>query len=304
MNKKILITLILAAMAMFIVGCGEDEVASGPSPYIGGSQGVIAEFEPLGIEESGIYTIFETETFPLQVVLKNKGEHDLAQDDVEVIIHGIPLSDFTGISAGTLSNNKNIEKISELNEEGGETVIDFGQNVKYVQDIPGTFYDLSIFASYTYKYKTYASVANVCFKENLRDERVCTVDESKDVFSSGAPIQVTSAVEKPAGAGLIEVDFEIENVGGGKATLPGREFSPQYNQIAYTIEPATERVKWTCTAAGRENEARLLDGKATIRCRLKTSLETEALYTKAIGLTLSYDYRDLIQETVRIKKTI
>jgi hypothetical protein len=303
MNKNYLVIILLTTMVL-LVGCTAEETQTGPSPYIGGSNGVLAEFEPMGIEENGMYTIFEDESFPIQVVLKNKGEHDLAAGDVRIVIHGIPLSDFTGISSGELTNTKKIERISELNEEGGEEVINFGQDVKYMPEVPGSFYDISVFASYTYSYKTYASVPDVCFKENLRDERVCDVESSKKVYSSGAPIQVKSVVEKPAGAGLISLEFEIENVGGGKSTLPGQEFSTQYNQLAYAIEPSTEKDKWTCAAAGRENEARLIDGKATIRCRLKDSLEKDALYTKAIGLTLSYDYRDIIQETVRIKKTL
>jgi hypothetical protein len=302
--RKISLIIILTISLFMIAGCGEEEAPTGPSPYIGGTKGLVAEFEPLGIEESGIYSIFETESFPLQLILKNKGEHDLAPADVEVTIHGIPIADFTGLPAGTLTNDRAIEKVSDLNEEGGETIIDFGREVKYAQEIPGSFYDINIFASYTYSYKTYASVPNVCFKENLRDERVCDVEGSKKAYSSGAPIQVKSVEEKTAGAGIIELDFVVENVGGGKSTLPGQEFSPQYNQVAYIIEPVTEVAKWECTAAGRENQARLVDEKATIRCKLKDPLEKDALYTKAIGLTLSYDYRDLIQEKLRIKKTI
>jgi hypothetical protein len=301
--KKVL-AIILVLSLLLLAACEEEEV-TGPSPYIGGSKGVVAEFEPIGIEEAGLYTLFEGESFPIQVVLKNKGEHDLETGDVTVNIYGILLSDFTGISTGTLTNQENIEKMSDLNEEGGEVIVNFGQDVKYIQDIPGTFYDINVFASYTYAYKTYASVPKVCFKENLRDDRVCDVDESKKVYSSGAPIQVNSVKESPAGAGLIQLEFAIENVGGGRSTLPNQEFAAQYNQIAYAIEPSTERDKWTCTAAGRENQARLdSSGRTTIRCRLKDALEEDALYTKAIGLTLSYDYRDIIQETARIKKTI
>ncbi len=305
MSKKILAMFIIVFAALFIAGCedGEKET-TGPSPYISGTKGITAEFEPMGIEDNGLYSLYENEEFPIQVLLKNKGEHDIESGDAKVKIYGILLEDFSGIESGTKTNSQEIEKISEFNEEGGEEIIDFGQNVKYTQEIPGTFYDLNVFASYTYSYKTYASVPNVCFKEDLRDERVCTVEESKDIFCSGAPIQVTSAEEKPAGSGIIELDFEIENVGGGRATIPGQEFSPQYDQVAFTIEPETERNKWLCRAGARENEARLIDDKSTIRCKLREPLEEDALYTKAIGLTLSYDYRDIIQQKIRIEKEI
>jgi len=305
--KKIkqLITILFLAAALFLAGCEEDSAPTGPSPYIGGSKGIMAEFEPLGVEEGGIYKIFEGETFPIQIVLKNKGEHDVSPNDVKIQVYGILIDDYDGISTNTLSNTKKIEKISELNdEEGGEEIVNFGQDVTYRPSVGTTFYDANIFASYTYRYKSFGVVPKVCFKENIRDDRVCDVDETKKVFSSGAPIQVNSAREKPAGAGLIEVTFKVENVGGGRVTIPGKEFSVQFDQLAYAIEPASEAADWGCTAAGRENEARLVDGKATIRCRLKTALPENALYTKQLSLTLHYDYRDIIQETVRILKII
>jgi len=297
-----MIALILSFV--LLIGCEEDSSPAGPSPYIGGSQGLIVEFEPMGVEEGGLYTIFEDESFPIQLLVKNKGEYDLKAGEATVNIYGIQLQEYSGVSSGVLSNTAKIEKVSELNDEGGEEIINFGQEAKYNREVPGTFYDVNVFASFTYKYETYASVQKVCFKENLRDDRVCDIEETKKLYSSGGPIQVESVRERPAGAGLIQLEFEVENNGGGKSTIPGQEFSTQYNQIAYVLEPAAERDKWTCTSSGRENQARLVDGKGTIKCRLRIPLEDEVLYTKQIGLTLSYQYRDIIQETVRIKKVI
>ena len=71
MNKKILILLLTFTLLLY--ACNEEEV-TGPSPYIGGTHGIVAEFEPMGIETGGIYEIYEGETFPIQVILKNKGE--------------------------------------------------------------------------------------------------------------------------------------------------------------------------------------------------------------------------------------
>ncbi len=299
--RKIIIFILMASMLLY--GCKE-EVATGPSPYIEGDEGIVAEFEPMGVEESGIYEIYEDETFPIQIILKNKGEYDIQAGEATVDIQGILLSDFSGISSGTLKNIKEIEGISTLNDEGTEDIIDFGQKAKYTPSLPGTFYDANVFARVTYKYVTQAAVPKVCFKENLRDDSVCDVDESKTVYSSAAPIQVTSATERIAGAGLIGLDFEIQNKGDGRVTISGQEFSTQYDQLSYVLEPSAERSRWECTSAGRSNEARLVDGKATIRCRLTVPLEEDTLFTKQIGLTLTYDYRDVIQETVRIKRTI
>lgn len=303
MNKNHLFILVIIGL-FIIIGCKEEEDVVGPTPFIGGEQGLVASFEPMGIEEKGVYTIYEDESFPIQIILQNKGEENINPRDAKIKIYGILLSDFTGISAGELTNSKLIEGISELNPEGGEELIDFGSDAHYIQAIPGTFYDINTFASYTYRYKTHISIPKVCFKENLRDKRICEVEERKDAFSSGAPIQVKSVEEKPAGAGIIELDFAIENVDGGEVTKPGEDFAIRYGQLIYNIEPSTEVAKWRCTSAGRENEARLVDGKATIRCRLREPLPKDTLYTKAIGLTITYDYRDIISETVRIKKSI
>lgn len=307
MNYKHFAAALLTIAMIIMAGCdkeGED-TQTGPVPYIGGTKGLVVEFEPLGMEESGLYSIFEDETFPLQIILTNKGEYDVKAGEAKVTIQGIPLSDFSGIKTATLANKGSIEKISDLNKEGGEEILDFGQTVKYIQPIAGSFYDAGIVATYSYIYKTFASVPKVCFKEDLRDDRICDVEESKTVYSSAAPIQVQSVKESPAGSGLVSLEFTVENVGGGKSTAPGMAFSPQYDQAAYNIEPATEASKWTCISGGREGVARFAtDGKAVIRCKLVNPLEKGALYTKQIGLTMSYEYRDLIQETVRIKKAI
>ena len=287
MKKIIILSIILS---MFLIGCNGTDDVTGPEPYIGGSRGVIAEFEPLGLEEDGLFTIYDDEEFPLQLILKNKGEEPIASNQAKVQIYGILLDDFESLGAGELTNEREIGEVSEVNSEGGEEIINFGQKLKYLPEIQGGFYDANIFAAFTYRYKTHASVPKVCFKEDFTDDEVCDVDERKTVFSSGAPIQVKSVIEKPAGAGIISLTFEVENVGGGESTLPASEFNNRYSQFQYTITPSAEVVKWRCTAAGRENQARFNDGRATIICKLNDPLEEGAKYTRQIGLELEYDY--------------
>ena len=305
MNKKIIISLIIVALLVLIIACEEEEALKGiEMPFIGGSQGLVIEFEPMGPEEGGEYVIYENEQFPITFNLRNKGEEDIGIGDAKIEIKGILLSDFSGIISNVLTNKNKIEGVSEFNEQGGEDIIDFTPvgGATYIQEVAGAHYSPTIFAEYAYAYKTKVLVPEVCFKENLRDERICTVKESKKVYSSGAPIQVKSVEEDTAGAGKISLKFEVENIGTGDVTLPNEEFNPRYGQIAYQLEPATERAKWQCTAAGRENQARLTNRRAVINCRLKDPLPKDALYTKEIGLTLSYDYRNTASKTLKIKK--
>lgn len=298
---------LMICLFVLIAGCSQETgTQTGTTePFIGGSQGIVAEFEQAGVVENGVDTIYDNENFPIQVVLRNKGEESISAGDATVILKGMLLSDFSGLVSGTLKNKAEIEKVSRTNENGGEEIVDFtlSDGAHYLQKIPGTQYSVNIFAEYTYAYKTQASVPKVCFKEDIRDPRICTVEGKKDSYSSGAPIQVKSVEEKSAGRGIVELDFEVENVGGGQSTKPGERFDSRYDQISYLLYPDTERSKWKCTSAGKENEAKLQKGKATIICRLINALEKDALYEKEIGLELSYDYRDIVQKTVNIKKS-
>jgi hypothetical protein len=307
MKKTYIFAIFAISLLVLITGCGEGEVEESiPELFIGGSQGLVAEFEEIGYIEEGEYSVYEDELIPIAILFRNRGEELVEVGNLIVELKGILINDFSGIVSGVVTNSERIEEISEFNPDGGETIVDFTPigGANYLQEVTGTHYTINPYIEYKYRYKTKVLVPEVCFKEDLRDERLCNVRESKDVFSSGAPIQVTSVEEETAGAGKIVLTFEVDNVGGGDVTMPGAEINPSYGQIRYQLEPASERTKWECTAAGRTNEARLMGGRATIRCRLLNPLPGDALYTKAIGLSIDYDYRDVIQQSIRIKKSI
>jgi len=302
-----IISLIFIITILFLVGCKtkEKEVQVPESPYIGGNKGLIANFESMGIysEEANIEEIFEGETFPIEVTLKNKGEYELQPGDVTVTLKGILLSDFSGIvENGTLTNTEVIEKISEYNKNGGELTLDFTpyeEDARYLRNISGSHYDISIFADVVYHYKTYVSVPKVCFKEDLQDDSVCDVDEEKTVFSSAAPIQVVKATEKRAGTGKIAVEFEIENMGNGDVTKPDSDFDSRYDQLAFY--PGEDI--WECKSSGKLNEGRFdSDGKMIVVCKLKEPMPKGTLYTKELDLTLDYKYKELIHHQLRINK--
>ncbi len=306
MNKKYIFAIFAVSLLVLITGCEEEAEVVLPELFIGGSQGLVAEFEEIGFIEEGEYTAYENDPIPIAILFRNKGEEAVEVGNLIVELKGILIADFSGIVSGVVTNSERIEEISEFNPEGGEIIVDFTPigGANYLQEVTGTHYTINPYIEYKYKYKTKALVPEVCFKEDLRDERLCNVRESKDVFSSGSPIQVISVEEETAGAGKIVLTFEVDNVGGGEVTIPGAEINPSYGQIRYQLEPLSERANWQCTAAGRTNEARLMGGRTTIRCRLINPLPEDALYTKAIGLTINYDYRDVIQQSLRIKKAI
>jgi hypothetical protein len=298
--KKIITALIVIAM-MVMVGCeGGNTQTSTVSPYQGGSQGLMPTFEPLGVVENGIASIFEDETFPVEITLKNKGEQEIAASSAVIKLKGISPNDYENL-AFEKTNANILDPISESNPQGGEETVDFG-DAKYKIPLSGSYYDVTVFVSYAYPYKTHVAVPKMCFSTDSNDKTVCTIEEAKQIFSSGAPIQVISAKETRSGANLVSIDFEVSNVGGGEVTKPGAEFDTRYGQITFSVDDTSNPSDWECRLGGEENGGRLIDGKGTVRCKLKTPMEEGTMYTKQFDLTISYDYKGLIEQSIRIKK--
>ncbi|MCX8147328.1 MAG: hypothetical protein N3D84_02580, partial [Candidatus Woesearchaeota archaeon] len=207
-KNNLLLAFLVALIATMLVGC-EEQKQQKKSPYLGGTQGIFATFEQFGILENGVATIFEDETFPIEVTLKNKGEEDVPAGAVILKIKGISPSDYEGI-VFEKTNSNILEKASEFNPEGGEETVDFG-DAKYKIPLAGSLYEATVFVTYKYPYKTHVAIPKVCFNRDLKDTTVCVIEEAKPVYSSGGPIQVKAAREKRAGAGIIALEFDVEN---------------------------------------------------------------------------------------------
>jgi hypothetical protein len=296
-NKKLLIAILLISL-LLITSCKEGEKKKDTKgAFIGGSQGITANFEAFGVEEDEVYSIFDTETFPIEVTLHNKGEYEIQPNDIVVNLLGPSQSEFSGISSWEKNNQDLVDKISDLVPTGGEETITFGDDVKYTNVATGLT-ERIWFANIDYNYKTFVLVPEVCLKEDLRDKRVCTVKENKQFSVSGAPIQVDSVLEDTAGKGIMALRFKIKNSGNGKVTKLDGEFGVS-QRLTYSLDDAD----WECKSGGKVNEARLIDGQAEIVCKLKTALAKSHISTKQVKLTLDYKYRDIIQEKLRIKES-
>ncbi|HLC96557.1 MAG TPA: hypothetical protein VJH97_04500 [Candidatus Nanoarchaeia archaeon] len=309
MNKIHL--LIVAVIGLLVLSAcqsqsGKDDGSDQLSPFTGGSKGIVANFLDMGVfnDETGIEEIFEGESFPIEVLLNNKGEEEVIVGDATVTLKGISLNQFTGIVAnGELNNIETIEKVSEFNDVGGEVTLDFtpgSPDAVYQIPLSGSHYDVSVFAEVVYLYKTHALVPKVCFKEDLQDDRICDVDANKKVFSSAAPIQVTNVEEKRAGTGKVAVEFDVENIGSGDVAKPSTDFDSRFDELAFNSSDASE---WECKSGGKLNEGRFdSDGKMKVVCKLITAMTEDTLYTKQLELTLIYQYKDLIQRQIRIRE--
>jgi hypothetical protein len=301
MRRRILPLLIISLFLLTACTSKEAPVTTQGNAFIGGTVGITAEFEPISVIEEDRYSIFDTEGFPLSIVLKNKGEQNILAGQVRAKLLGPSQEDFINIPNWNLVNEDEIEKISEFNPEGGEEIITFtpGEDARYTADVTGVT-DLNWNVEYDYDYQTHLIINDVCFKGDVTDKKICTLKEGKVFSVSGAPISVTAVEEDTAGRGLIVLKITIENKGSGSSTVIGNEFDNRFDQISYTID---EPEKWECKSGGRENEARLTEGKATILCKIRAALAENDLYTKNIRMELNYAYKELVQEKLRIKES-
>ncbi len=294
---KLLITAIILSLFV-VVGCTTEETTtSTDGAFIGGTQGVVAQFEPFGVEEDGMYTIFDSETFPIEVTLTNKGESDIAVQDVTVRLIGPAAEEVEAIESRTLQNQGTLEGISELVPDGEEETVTFASDAKYVNVVNGAI-DREWFGEIVYNYKTFLIIPEVCLKEDLTDDRICVVQEAKDFFVSGAPVTVKAVNQDTAGKGIMALKIGVSNDGTGKVAKLGEEFGVR-SQFSYGIDDPA----WECKSSGKVNEGRFIDGKAEIVCKLIEPLAEDSLGTKQVQLTLEYQYRDLISEKLRIKES-
>ncbi len=296
---------LLVISMLILVGCTSGGGnAPVESPYSGGWKGVIANFEEMGVvsDVGGVNEVYENEQFPVDVRIQNLGEMEMAANSITITLKGVDHSVF-GLSSNSIKNSDVIEKVSEFLPEGGEELLSFG-NAKY--DITtGNFYDAHFYATLEYPYKTFVAVPDVCYKEDLKDNSICIVDEAKTAFSSGAPITVSSVAERPAGRGKFYIEYRVNNVGGGKVKANAAdEFGSTYGEVKFAMK--TDPANWECVSRGSTDTVRLTDGEGVIRCKYPKTGEMASgtLYTKQVDLELSYVYQSTIDTVVRVLENL
>jgi hypothetical protein len=302
--KKILILPILLLSLFLLTSCeGEEGQVITGGAFVGGTQGIVASFEPLSVidDESGLYTIYDNEDFPLEVLLKNKGEETINEGDITLTLRGPYPGDFQNIPSWVLKNQETVEKISEFNPNGGEETVSFTPNnfAAYVGEVIG-YNDLTWHLEYDYRYRTNLIINDVCFNGDISDDSVCNVKESKDFSISGAPITITSAAEDSGGKGVVLLKVDVSNVGDGKSTFIGENYDKRFDQLSFSVD---EPEKWECKSGGRIGQARLVEGRAQIICTLNEPLLEDEVYTRSVRLTLDYNYKEEIQEKLRIRES-
>ncbi|MBI3033224.1 hypothetical protein HYY69_07140 [Candidatus Woesearchaeota archaeon] len=306
MKLRMPLIVIIISVIVILTGCSGG--GKGPSKvqpvYFGGSQGLVGVFEDIGaVAKSGVPEVWEDQSFPISILLLNKGEFMVEPGTVNMKIKGIASTDFTGITFD-MTNQQRIDKVSEYFPTGGEEQLFFG-NAQY-KGVVGTFFDANVFVEYTYLYGTNIAVPQVCLKGDIRDKRFCEIDGQKAAFASGGPIQIGAAVERSAGKGRVIVEIPVRNAGVGKAKVddPGIDFNPIYDEVE--IVEVTQG--WECEARGNTNVIRIAAApskqQTVLRCKFgfDSPIPPKDVFLQQLDVKLKYVYQDAVAQTVRIRE--
>jgi len=319
MKKKTeLILIISCVISLFIISaCGGGVVDTLEDPFFGGTEGIEMEF----LDDSPPEEVSDGGEFDFQAILKiiNRGEFDLLKQNnhVKVSLIGFDSTEF-GLTPEEKSGLKERIPIDDLiaKKRIGNDVIDpietlltFPENKQfnYGGNLIGDSKTFKFRADICYKYQT-NSLSEICVLANLINpdkEDVCNPKGSKDVFSSGSPLQINSFRQDIAGNSKIRFSFDIVHSGTGEVFMDDgsvncpktpAEKRTKENSIKATVKTGING-NLNCVGIGsgtREvtGKVRLIDGKRTITCT--QNLEDRRGFNKEVNIILDFNYHEFI----------
>lgn len=314
-NKVIIITLIL--LSLFILVACKSTSKTSASGFIGGKEGLSAS---LGIESTaGNNKVFDAgvDPFKIDVTLQNRGEHEVAENDIVVTLDGINFNAFQ-IRDPT---QRNTLPLPPLRREAGKVtspsqiILQYDANYKPDEDADRT---VNLAANVCYKYETTSRVKNLCLRKRITGpagNATCKVDETKPAENSGAPFRIQTFSERPSGENKIAIWLEAKNE--GKGTLYSKDFlsegrcidnEAQKNKIYVKVEltefPNSANII-NCSGLNKnEGFVNVIQNKIQLSCNIDTTSFQDTTFETPLRLTFNYVYKDSVSTTLTIKSSI
>jgi len=301
--KKISIVLLIIFTVLLVSGQGcERTINGGNGVFIGGKEGVVAEF----VEDAPSVTgNFQNEAFPIEIKLINKGETEIGKNSVNVYLIGALYSSAALTSSKKEGNNDDF--IAAIEESIEDSAIITMGDVKYTGTIFGENVPLDVSAAVCYPYETRVQINDFCIPSSVKrsiDEDECSIDSAQNIISngdnSGAPVQVSS-LREDSGPNYIRVTLDINNVGNGDVINACKRdiIRDEMNTVKVTMP-----TNFKCTFKEGESNAgsvELRTGHAALRCRRDVTNSGNA-YEEPVVITLSYNYRQEVSKSITINK--
>lgn len=327
MDKKFAFISLTLSLLILVSACqqrGTDTGAAPKTPFLGGSTGLVIEFEkgspPEEVTDKGTFD------FNALVKLRNDGEFDLTKDKVKVDLIGILPQDF-GATPEEL-NDKNPaddptarKRDSEGNIVEGTTTFVTFPNEAETFNFPGTLsgnQEFTFRADACYLYQTKA-VATLCVLRdliNVDDKDICDPSQTKTVHSSGAPVQVANFRQSVIGKDKIGFSFDIVHRGNGIIFKSGSADAPdadcpkgaserrsKEDRVKATVDTGISGLRCTGLDGGTTGHVTLVSGKRSVTCTQDLDPGRND-FEKPIEIRLDYNYNDDKETKVLVKHLI
>ncbi len=308
--KKYIMVLFIGFL-LFLFGCGEggeDAAVSRGAPFLGGTNGLLVNFE-----NSPPAEVFDGGDFPFDIIvkLKNNGEWDVPKDRARVKITGIRAEQFDLVASDLVKTAP--EDLPKMQRDPTGTLIESPPvlveftNFNHGNAITGSELTYPIRADVCFRYGTHA-VSRLCVRENILNPKaggICTINEGKTVYNSGAPAQVTSLTENARSSTKVGFSFTIQHQGTGDVyeqdTLCNKESRTFEDRVFVSIDAGIPGLSCSGLDAGTSGSIKLFGGAKTISCTL--TIPSPSDYELPLTITLGYDYEISQSTQILVKHT-
>ena len=346
--KRSELVLFGAIFLLVLAGCkgGDTSTGAPTTPFLGGTRGLEISF----LEGSPPDEVTDGDTFDFQAVVKlrNQGEADLKKGQVNISLIGFLPSDFRSnlndfSDSDLINKNPDDDLLPRKKDSEGniiESVETFktfpkdDKNFKFKNTLDGnTVFILR--ADVCYAYHTDA-LSEICVLENMvdvPDDSICDPSETKTIFSSGSPVQITGFRQNVAGKNKLQFSFDIEHSGSGKVFE--QEVDAQGNVIINCPKSASDRrtkedevvvnvttglkdvdgvaaagASLRCTGLNDKTDVsessgpvKLVNGKRTITCTQELAPDRTD-FKKSVGITVDFNYLDSADKEILVKHLV
>lgn len=315
--RKITIIFMILLVLLLLTACNKKQKTQATG-FIGGEEGLKAT---IAIEStSGGNKVYDAgvDPFKIDITLENKGEGFLESGDVLTTLSGISFDAFSIVDQtqkNTLPLPGRRREPSGITEPS-QTIVQYDANYKPDADADR---NVDVVVDLCYKYQT-TTLTDVCLKNKVTGPttgELCKIEEVKLTDTSGSPIKVKRASERPAGEQKVHVLIEAENLGKGnlyqkdyltsgscvdsvddKNKLHVKVELPDYLSQSPTI------IK--CAGLnGNEGDLSVIQNKIQLSCEIDTtSIGQETAFETPLRATFSYVYKDSVKTTITVKSSI
>jgi hypothetical protein len=335
------------ALLFVIAGCGrgDGDIISKDRPFLGGTNGLQIKF----LKDAPPREVFDGDNFRFQAIVSvvNEGEFDVfATDlsDINLNLVGFFVSDFKSDKASTdpdldfndaqlTGRSPDDKPTARIKDSEGniidavETIVTFpddGKFFQYKNTLVGNT-DFIFRANACYKYQT-KGVSQICVLENMIDvdkDAVCNPKDSKQIFSSASPVQVTGFKQTVVGEDKLQFSFDVVHSGTGNVFTSTATTCPQdaagkrtnENKVKVTVktgltgvDSAGNNIKLKCANANPTttgivsvNDIRLVNGRRTITCTQELGVDRD--FEQSADISVDFYYFDSVDTNVLVKKT-